>query len=451
MWSLIEESKIDNFVNKYPKLKDFKNDIKLLNYGKYIFLPKFTYLNNPHPDIIQYRNPNFKENEITDIKFEKPLREEQIGMVAPFLQMYNVSNIMTGCLKARPGAGKTVMGIYLACYIKKVCLILINNTNLADQWKNTILNFTNCTEDDIGEIRSSKFDTENKKFIIATVQTFCSKIKRDASTFYNKVSQIGIGCVLYDECHHSISGPKYALSSLILDTNNIIGLSATPYVFGLHEFLMSNTVGQIISDTTNYNLVPKITIIKFNSNLNDKVVKSLSFSKDLIKIRARYNSVIVNSQEYMNVITSLNKSLLNKGHRLINILFTKQQVNLVSEYLLLNGIDNIKYYSEQRELNKETDKNLVATYQFAGEGFDYSQLSACLIAIPLTGKKSLIQVIGRVLRSHSDKISPEVIILVDTRIGNTFTRDIPKISNVITEEFKITPNVMTWEQYKLNK
>ena len=449
MWSVIAKENFQNFINRYPKLKQFEEECILLSNDKFFFLPKFTGFITPHPDIILHNDPTFIPATRNNLEFIGKLKDEQVSMVAPFKNMLQPSNKMWGCLKARPGAGKTVMGVYLASLMKTTCLIMVNNSNLIDQWKDAILNFTNCTEDDIGMIRGTKFDTENKTFIIGMVQTFCSKIKNDLKNFYNSVKNVGIGFVLYDECHHSISSPKYALSSLVFNTNNIVGLSATPYVSGSQDFLMTNTVGPIISDTKNYDLKPKITLLKFNSGLDQKTVKSMLYVKDLIKIRAKYNNAILKSPIYFEIIHSLNSYLLNKGHRVLNIVFTKNQVVSISDYLTERSIENIKFYGEQRDLDTTKDKNLVATYKFAGEGFNYQALSSCIIATPLTGRKSLIQVIGRVLRTYENKLQPEIFILIDTAVNDVFTRDIPKVKNILIDEFEIHPVVQEWDNFRV--
>lgn len=447
MWSLIPVDKYANFVNGDNELLKFKNDIVLCQQANMLFLPKFLSINNPHPDLIRYDDPSFCEVEYPWLEFTGTLRDEQVEMIAPFLNMYTASNLMHGCLKARPGAGKTVMGINLACVMKKRCAIVINNTALYEQWIDAIINFTNCTREQIGTIQGSTFKVDNCPFIVIMVQTLTSKVKNGLSEFYSKMKELGIGFVLFDECHHSTSGPKYALASLLFNTINIVGLSATPFVSGLHQILMHNTVGPIVSDVKRYDMKPKVTILKFNSGLGQKYYRSLSFLGDMIKQRAKYNSIITSSESYIKLLIELNGMFLNKGHRLLNIFFTKKQVNEVSSALTKSGITNIKFFSEQRQLDKTSDKNLVATYQFAGEGFDYKELSALIIAIPLSGRKSLIQVIGRILRQHSDKLPPEVIIFVDESFGKMFTNDIPKIRGVIETEFSCLIEELSAQEY----
>lgn len=442
MWTIITKNDYLKFLHQYPNLEEYANDIVLKTINNKLFLPKFTYYLYPSKYLQLFTDNEFKQEPI-EFDFKYSLWPEQQSIILPFIQQYTISKMMLGTLKARPGAGKTVMGIYLASIMKYKTLIMLNNTALTQQWIDTILNFTSCTEDDIGLIQGNKFNVEDKKIIIGMVQTFCSKVQRDdVADFYNKIKSIGIGFVLFDECHHSISGPKYALSSLVLNTNNIVGLSATPYHVGLQNFLMTGTVGKVLSNTCNYEIKPTVNIIKFDSKLDRKTVGSIYKASDMLKQRAKYNSVITDSPIYKNLLLDLNRKLLDKGHRIINIVFTKKQVQIISDVLSYQNIPNIQFYSEQRELNKDNDKCLVATYKFAGEGFDYKELSALIIATPLSGRKSLIQVIGRILRSCDGKVNPEVYILIDKGVGSIFLHDIPRINKIINDEFKINTNII---------
>ena len=171
-------------------------------------------------------------------------------------------------------------------------------------------------------MRGEIFDIDGKKIIIGMVQTFCSRVQRDdVNDFYIKIRDLGINFVLYDECHHSTSGPKYALSSLMINTKNIVGLSATPYHVGLQNFLMTGTVGQVISDTNSYEIKPTVNILKFHSRMDKKAISSVYRMSDMLKQRAKYNSLITDSATYRQLIVNLNTNLLQKGHRVINILF----------------------------------------------------------------------------------------------------------------------------------
>lgn len=451
MWSAIRKDQYLKFLNDYPQLAEFGTQIILGSNGMFHFLPKFIYETFPHPGLVKLQDPEFNYITYPNLKFTGELRPDQFGMVAPFEQMFRLSGRLHGCLKARPGAGKTVMGTYFGCLSKYATLIIINNTVLHSQWVNAIKTFTNCPEENIGLIQGNTFKTENCPFVIGMVQTFLSRIKNDMETgsneFYNKVRNCGFNLVLYDECHHTTSGIKYSTSTLALNTNNLVGLSATPFVTGLHEILMNNTVGNVISDTSNYELKPKVVLLKFNSGLTEKYGKAMLRMPDMLKQRAKYNSFITTSPQYIELICKLNQHILKDGHRLLNIFFTKKQVGIISKSLSDLNIPNIQFFSEQRALDKSLDKNLVATYHFAGEGFDYAQLSALLLAVPLSGRKSLTQVIGRILREHDNKRPPLVIILIDMAFSFVFGKDIPRIRNIIQTEFSCDVEELNAHEY----
>ena len=451
MWTAIRKDDYIQFLESYPQLLEYGVDIILGTNGLYNFLPKFIYDTFPHPKLVKLQDPAFTPIYYKDLEFTGKLRPDQFGMVLPFEQSFKMNHSMHGCLKARPGAGKTVMGTYFGCVFKCATLIIINNSVLHSQWVNAIKTFTNCPEENIGLIQGNSFKTDNCPFVIGMVQTFLSRIKNDMESgtteFYDKVRNCGFNLVLYDECHHTTSGIKYATSTLSLNTNNIVGLSATPFATGLHEILMTNTVGNVVSDTSNYELKPKVILLKFNSGMTEQYAKVMLRMPDMLKQRAKYNSFITNSPQYINLICKLNQHILKEGHRLLNIFFTKKQVGIISKSLTDLHIPNIQFFSEQRALDKSLDKNLVATYHFAGEGFDYAQLSALLLAVPLSGRKSLTQVIGRILREHDNKRPPLVIILIDMAFSFVFAKDIPRIRNIIQTEFSCEVEELYDQEY----
>jgi superfamily II DNA or RNA helicase len=116
--------------------------------------------------------------------------------------------------------------------------------------------------------------------------------------------------------------------------------------------------------------------------------------------------------------------------------FTKQQVKMISEKLESIGIENRRYYGDEKEdVDKDNVKVLVVTYSFAGKGFDFAQLSSLILATNLAGRKSLIQVIGRVLRKHDDKLAPVVDDLIDLAFPSMFIPDVKSKKQIVKNEF----------------
>ncbi len=261
---------------------------------------------------------------------------------------------------------KTVLSVYLAAQFKIKTLIVVDNQNLMKQWIKAFLNFTNLTITDIGIIQKTAFGVD-KPIIIAMAQTLLRKTKTNMKVNFKKLDKAGIGIVVYDEVHATSSAPVFSKVSLLFRTKNIIGLSATPFQTGLAEVLMKNTVGEIISNSKNYDTKPKYTLIHYKSNLDNKKQYVLNKMNDYLKKKSFYNKVIVESTEYQNLVVNQTIAMLKKGHRVMILCFTKAQVKKLSEQLDYRDIENTKFFGEQREITY-TEKLLVATYAYAGKG-----------------------------------------------------------------------------------
>jgi superfamily II DNA or RNA helicase len=150
-----------------------------------------------------------------------------------------------------------------------------------------------------------------------------------------------------------------------------------------------------------------------------------------------YNKIIIESDIYLSLISKYTKNLLENGHRTIIICFTKKQVNLISQKLTEYGVENRRYYGDEREINKSEDNVLVVTYSFAGKGFDFKELSALIYATPLAGKKSIIQTCGRILRSYIGKKEPIVVDLIDMAFPFMSLKEVKSKTKIVREEFQI--------------
>lgn len=436
MWSTINKIDFGKFLELYPTLIYFQEEIALYSNETSIFLPRYFYKTFKTEQYITFvEDSKWKPQTFDWVVFNGKLYDNQIKLIEPILDRIN-SNSKVGVIKARPGAGKTVVGIYLAVKTQKRTLIIIDNSNLLQQWKESILQFTNLKEENIGHIQGNIFNVTNKTpIVICMVQTLVSKIKRNIKQIYLKIRDAGFDLVLFDECHKSSTGPKYATAALLLNTKNIIGLSATPFVQSLHKLMLENTIGKTIVEDKKYDLIPKIFFVKYDSELTKSYGSRIIYSNDFIRQRAMFNKAIVKSDTYFQVIFELTKTLVADGHRVIIMAFTKNQVQQISNCLTTNNIQNRQFYSQEREIDKEHDIVLVATYSFASHGFDFIPLSALILATPLSGKKSLIQCAGRILRSNKNKKSPVVYDMIENGFSGLFLRDIPTKKKIFKEEF----------------
>lgn len=66
---------------------------------------------------------------------------------------------------------------------------------------------------------------------------------------------------------------------------------------------------------------------------------------------------------------------------------------------------------------------------------DFKALSCLILACPLAGRKSLIQVVGRVLRSDDNKLNPVVIDLADMSVPMFTIPEVRMKRKIIGDEF----------------
>ncbi len=329
----------------------------------------------------------------------------------------------------------TVSTTYLASKLNKKTLIVVDNDELRKQWVEAFINMTDLTIDDIGLIQGPRMDLD-KPVCIAMVQTLMSKVKTDLKGNYEKIKNAGYGFVIFDEAHSTSAAPKFATSSLLINTRNIFSLTATPFSQGIGQVLLKTTMGEVIYEYADYDIIPEINFIHFSSKINKKQIYRFNMiSNDYVKSISYYNSIIYDDPEYLSTINRITTGLITKGHYVLILVSTIKQLEAIVDYLKSNGLSPIPFYSAEKELNKETDNLLVATNKFVSKGFDHPRLSALIYANPLKGRVSLIQTAGRILRSREGKLSPEIFDLVDDNFGKTFSSTIQTKKNVFLEEF----------------
>jgi len=157
--------------------------------------------------------------------------------------------------------------------------------------------------------------------------------------------------------------------------------------------------------------------------------------QDYIQKKSVYNSILPKSPKYIELATKYAKNLKKNGHVVIIICMNIKQIEAISDSLTAAGVENRKFYGKKREIDKDKDTVIVATYSFCGKGFDMPRLSALILACPLSGKKSVIQVVGRVLRSFVGKLNPVVVDMVDMAFPIMAVPEVKRKKAIISGEF----------------
>lgn len=361
MWTVIDKNKFHDFINKYPELAEEQDLFKLYETDDKIFLPRFFYKSYPSNAIKLYNpEPNIEKINLT---FNGEPRDNQKPLIHQVISIYERDNRVNGIIKCYCGFGKTACSIYLATKLGMKTMFVVDKDSLFKQWVQEIAKFTGIGADDIGVIKGSLFVVENKPFVVTTVQTLVSKIKREPKEMYEKMKAAGFGLVIFDECHNTSASEKYAKASVLISAPNIIGLSATPFKPGGQDILMKNVIGEILYDEVGYKSIPEISFHLYHSGL-EKYSKRMGFL-DFIGAKAFYNKIITSSKKYMNLLSRFVKEDMKDGHKTIIICWTKKQLEEISARLTKDGIEHRQFYGGQRTFSHD-DKVLVVTYKYAG-------------------------------------------------------------------------------------
>jgi len=157
-----------------------------------------------------------------------------------------------GVLELACGLGKTVIALQFIAEKNTPALILVDNTQLLDQWQKAVAN-TLSIPGGVGLIQGDSFDWK-KGLVIGTYQTVA---KRVAEGRWTDQMARWFGIVVGDEGHH-INAPTFSYSSNCIYGYRLI-LSATPFRDdGLHviaHFHMGNTIYRDLKQ----DLKPEIT------------------------------------------------------------------------------------------------------------------------------------------------------------------------------------------------
>lgn len=168
-----------------------------------------------------------------ELKFAKTLRAEQLPIVEAFRTGIPGGDVakpekvtgsgfldaFNGLVCVPCGYGKTFMGIWLACQLKRRFLIVVHQEFLMEQWKGEL-------EAAVPGIRVGKLQGPKAQLgpefdcCICMLQTVASR-DWPLDTF------AGFGFTLFDECHH-LGAEHFSRALMSIQTMNMLGLSATP-------------------------------------------------------------------------------------------------------------------------------------------------------------------------------------------------------------------------------
>ena len=324
-----------------------------------------------------------------------------------------------GILKAKPGSGKTQMGIALIKAHRRRALWLCHTADLLKQSLDRAMRY--MSPELIGTITEGKVNV-GAGVTFATVQTMANLELTQYRDYWD--------VVIVDECHRVASSAtsftRYEKVLNHLSARHKIGLTATPERSdGLIRatFALLGPVAYEVPDSAVADRTMGVKIRKVETGVEIDEEKCLNTDGTI-----NYTKLIEYLTEHADRNRQIAKAIMeNKGHSCLALSDRLNQLEAIRSLLpyemqeesaFINGKMQSKAAKAEREQALEDmrtgkKKYLFASYSLSKEGLDIPRLDRLFLASPAKFSAVITQAVGRVQRTFPGKETPVVYDFVD--------------------------------------
>lgn len=345
-----------------------------------------------------------------------------------------------GLLHYPTGAGKTVIMAKIIWTLDKRALVIVPSLQLLNQ---TFEKFqTYFGPERIGCFGGGKRQLE-KDILIATEQSLYSLWKTKPDEFQESITN-SFPVLFIDECHHvataAINWSKGKDGKWVQKTNNAntwwdVVMSVNAYhKYGMtatldekdfnDEFVLRSATGHVISSITVSELIKrkvlciaKVIMIEIDMP-RYKVWRNIYYpvgDKAIQEEGALENNILQNNHRNQ-IIASIANQKVKEGNKvlvLVDKVDTQGKIlfEMIPDSIFLHGKHNTSKRNEGLAEFAKGGKVLIGT--IFKEGFDFPAINVLVIAGGGKSVKSLVQKIGRVLRTCEGKSHAEIFDFMD--------------------------------------
>ncbi|MGM0122780.1 hypothetical protein IGI37_000146 [Enterococcus sp. AZ194] len=334
-----------------------------------------------------------------------------------------------GILSAGTGFGKTVIAAKLIADKKVNALVLVNNKNLALQWKAQLEKFLTIEGEpieertktgrkkkkaQIGKIYGGKMDRSG----LVDIALFQSLTKLD--NLKDIINQYGM--IIVDEAHH-VAAKTFEDVIKTANCRYLYGLTATPKREDHLENILYMRLGNIAYTATKEIpiYIDQKLFMRFTSLGEHEI------NNTLLTIHENYELMLESDERNSQIVFDICENLKEKRHVIVLSRYVKH-LDILNQLLEEKDLDAPIYILNSKLKNKVLRKELMnlkqegrsfvllTTGSYAGEGFDLPALDTLLLTMPISGKSNLQQYLGRLLRNLDEKSELRVYDYVDYAI-----------------------------------
>lgn len=307
----------------------------------------------------------------------------------------------SGVLSLPCGSGKTIIALNYAYARNSPFLVLVHRKELLYQWEEEIKRILNIEPTIVDE--GEGYPTG--KCCVSMIQTLWSGVKK------GKIKKIsGFPLLIVDEAHVIPSNTAYNVA-MRCDSYWRVGLSATPYREDNTQLKIFGATGRIVTELS----VPDLIDQKYLATPKFIIIRPTSGSfKSMDSFSEVYRKGIVINEDRNRAIVECSKKISEKnGSLYVHVSQISHGKNLSK------NIDGSRFVSSKTPSRTQDIKDFsegkypVLVSTLLKEGVDVPAIDSIIFA---TGKKSsitVIQTIGRALRTAKGKKNALIIDFFD--------------------------------------
>jgi superfamily II DNA or RNA helicase len=335
----------------------------------------------------------------------------------------DLSSQESGVLVAPPGSGKTVIACALIAKRKLRTLVLVHRKQLADQWTEQLLQFTDLEKGQIGSFDGK--ETRRKGVVdMGMLQTLARD--HDPDRLLD-----GYGHIVIDECHHV---PAVSFESVLrrIQARHFLGLTATPYRKDGLEKIITMQCGPVLhtmAETKAQAQLSRQVLVRETGFRMDpeasaqpalhEIWQALITDKERLRLVASDVIAALEEERFPLVLSD------RKDHLELLLAEITASRKHVAGFLFTSDIGKRQRNRMMDEITAMRERGefpfLLSTGSLIGEGFDLPELCTLVLAMPLSFKGRLVQYAGRLHRESAGKRDVRIYDYVDSNLGLCIT------------------------------
>jgi len=376
----------------YDPIKGGQNKDKKFNIlsesPKAFYLPRFYGIDNFGPPV----KDKLQGGEDININFNGDLREIQKPIRDAYLETAKTRG--AGMISLKCGGGKTVLGLNIACQLKKKTIVVCHKSFLLDQWTERINQF--IPDAKVGYIQGKTIDVEGKDIVLAMLQSLSMKE-------YPEDLFKPFGFAIFEEAHH-LSAEVFSKAMKKVSPKYILGLSATIKRNDGTDYVFKYYIGDVVYESPDEINEHKVEtrLIKYVCDDPKYIKKQTIFNGTIC--RPKMVNQICEYKPRTDMVLNYLYKYFDEGRTILILSERRQHLIDMMETI------NEHYGTEQAGLyiggvhpetleHNATLRVILGTYSFFSEGADIPSLDTVILSSPVG---SVEQAVGRIFRKYGE-------------------------------------------------